>query len=75
MQAKMMAITDIYDARVARDRPYKKAVPYERALNILENESKAGKLDIELFRIFVEAKIGEITLDPSDIEIENKKVS
>lgn len=75
IQAKMMAITDIYDALVARDRPYKKAVPYERALNILENESKAGKLDIELFRIFVEAKIGEITLDPSDIEIENKKVS
>lgn len=73
IQAKMMAITDIYDALVARDRPYKKAVPYERALNILENEAKAGKLDSELFRIFVEAKVGEITLDQNDLPNENEK--
>ncbi|WP_246164823.1 HD-GYP domain-containing protein [Fluviispira multicolorata] len=65
VQAKMMAITDIYDALVARDRPYKKAIPYERALNILESEVKLGKLDAALFKIFVEAKVGELTLEAS----------
>lgn len=57
LQAKIMAITDVFDALVAQDRPYKKALPYERALHILEGEVKAGKLDAELFKLFVEAKI------------------
>ncbi len=57
LQAKMMAITDIFDALVAQDRPYKKAIPTERAFNILESEVKAGKLDADLFKIFIESKV------------------
>jgi HD-GYP domain-containing protein (c-di-GMP phosphodiesterase class II) len=50
---------------VAWDRPYKKAVPVERALNILDAEASDGKLDQELLRVFVEAKVFESTLpDP-----------
>lgn len=60
VQAKMMAITDVFDALVAQDRPYKKAIPYDRALHILEAEVKIGKLDGELFRIFAEAKVGDL---------------
>ena len=33
--ARMMAISDIYDALTASDRPYKKAMPAEKALDIL----------------------------------------
>lgn len=57
VQAKMMAIADIFDALTASDRPYKKAVPCDRALQILEFEMKDGKLDAELLRLFVEAKV------------------
>ena len=53
----MMTIADIFDALTATDRPYKKAVPIDRALDILEIEVKAGKCDAELFRIFVEAEV------------------
>ena len=60
IQAKIMAIADIFDALVAMDRPYKKAMPTERALSILESEVKEGKLDKELFRIFVQARIAEL---------------
>lgn len=56
-QAKIMAICDVYDALVANDRPYKPAVPEERALEILEMEVKGGLLDPRYLRIFVEAKI------------------
>src|SRR5690606_11119787 len=56
IQSRMMTIADIYDALTAADRPYKKAVPAERALDIIEMEVKAGKCDAELFRIFVESK-------------------
>jgi response regulator RpfG family c-di-GMP phosphodiesterase len=57
VQSKMMAISDIYDALTASDRPYKKAVPHEMALDILKKESDTGQLDKELFKIFVEAEV------------------
>jgi len=60
-QAKMMTISDIYDALTARDRPYKRAVPLERALDIIGQEVKSQLLDPVLFQLFVEAKIFQIT--------------
>jgi HD-GYP domain-containing protein (c-di-GMP phosphodiesterase class II) len=56
---RMMTIADIYDALVARDRPYKKALPLERALSILEAEAQAGKLDVSLVQLWIEAKAWE----------------
>lgn len=58
-EARMMTISDMYDALTASDRPYKRAVPVEKALDIIGAEVKAGKCDPELYRIFVEAKIYE----------------
>jgi HD-GYP domain-containing protein (c-di-GMP phosphodiesterase class II) len=60
--ARMMAISDIYDALTASDRPYKKAVPVPKALDIIRSEVDQGKLDADLYRIFVEAKVFEIVL-------------
>lgn len=59
IQSKMMTIADIYDALTASDRPYKKALPMSRALDILGYEVKDGKLDPELYTLFKEAKIYE----------------
>jgi HD-GYP domain-containing protein (c-di-GMP phosphodiesterase class II) len=53
----MMTISDIFDALSASDRPYKKAVPVEHALNILEGEVKDGALDRDLFAVFVQARV------------------
>jgi HD-GYP domain-containing protein (c-di-GMP phosphodiesterase class II) len=60
-QAKMMTISDIYDALTARDRPYKRAVPVDRALDIISQEVKGQLLDPNLYHLFVEAKIFELT--------------
>ncbi|CAN5608754.1 HD family phosphohydrolase [soil metagenome] len=59
VQSKMMSISDIYDALTASDRPYKKAVPVEKALDILHFSVKDEHLDGELVRIFREAKVWE----------------
>jgi hypothetical protein len=59
VQSKMMSVADIYDALTASDRPYKKAVPIERALDILDFSVKDGHLDGELVRIFREARVWE----------------
>ena len=62
IQSRMMAITDIFDALTSMDRPYKKAVTAERALEIINHEARAGKLDAELIKIFIEAGIFQSTL-------------
>jgi HD-GYP domain-containing protein (c-di-GMP phosphodiesterase class II) len=59
-QSKMMTISDIFDALVALDRPYKKAQPVDRALRILEDEARQGKLDPDLLNVFCEARLFEI---------------
>jgi HD-GYP domain-containing protein (c-di-GMP phosphodiesterase class II) len=59
-QARMMTISDIYDALVAQDRPYKGPVPPEEALGYLEDDARAGLVDADLLRVFVEAKIYDL---------------
>ncbi|HNX50216.1 MAG TPA: HD domain-containing phosphohydrolase, partial [Thermoanaerobaculaceae bacterium] len=58
-EVRMMTVSDIYDALAAGDRPYKRAVPPERALAIIEDEAKGGMLDPELVHVFIEARIWE----------------
>jgi HD-GYP domain-containing protein (c-di-GMP phosphodiesterase class II) len=65
VQAKIMTICDMFDALSAADRPYKKAVPPERALGILEMSVRDRELDAELFNLFLEAKIYQLTLKRS----------
>jgi HD-GYP domain-containing protein (c-di-GMP phosphodiesterase class II) len=60
VQAKIMTICDIFDALAAADRPYKKAVSVERALEILEMSVRDNELDPVLFQTFVDAKIFEL---------------
>jgi HD-GYP domain-containing protein (c-di-GMP phosphodiesterase class II) len=59
LQSKLMSISDIFDALTASDRPYKRAVPIPKALDILGFEVKDGHLDGDLVRIFVEARVWE----------------
>jgi HD-GYP domain-containing protein (c-di-GMP phosphodiesterase class II) len=59
LQSRMMTIADIFDALVAWDRPYKKSVPVERALDILREEAGAGKLDGRILDLFVDARVFE----------------
>lgn len=60
LQAKIMTICDIFDALSAADRPYKKAVPAQRALEILETSVRDHELDADLFQLFLAAKIYEL---------------
>lgn len=55
--AKMMAIADVYDALTASDRPYKRAMTPQKAIEILEDEARRGKLDGELLSIFVDCGV------------------
>jgi len=59
LQSRMMTVADIYDALTASDRPYKRAITTERAIDILRMEVDDGLLDPLLVQTFVEAKVFE----------------
>jgi HD-GYP domain-containing protein (c-di-GMP phosphodiesterase class II) len=60
-QSKMMTISDIFDGLTAHDRPYQLALPIERALAVIGQEVESELLDPALFKLFVEAKIYQVT--------------
>ncbi len=57
LPTRMMTISDIYDALTASDRPYKKAVPKQKAYDILNDEAKRGDVDADLLKVFIEADV------------------
>jgi HD-GYP domain-containing protein (c-di-GMP phosphodiesterase class II) len=59
VQTRMMTISDIFDALSAADRPYKRSVGLERALEILGFAVNDGELDASLFQVFLDAKVYE----------------
>jgi len=66
VQTRMMTISDIFDALTAQDRPYKRAVPSDRALDIMKQEVTGGQLDGDLYRLFVEGRVFESALSRGD---------
>jgi response regulator RpfG family c-di-GMP phosphodiesterase len=59
-QVRMLTISDIFDALTANDRPYKAAMPVDRALDILVREfADRGKIDRDLLDVFVTKKVYE----------------
>lgn len=59
-EVRMLTISDIYDALTAADRPYKKAVPVPKALDILHTEfASRGKIDRLLLDVFVAKRLYE----------------
>jgi HD-GYP domain-containing protein (c-di-GMP phosphodiesterase class II) len=67
IQSRMMTIADIYDALTDKDRPYKKAVPIDRALDILKMEVKDNHIDGELLDIFIHKKVFNVLNDDQKI--------
>jgi HD-GYP domain-containing protein (c-di-GMP phosphodiesterase class II) len=62
VETRMMTIADIYDALTASDRPYKKALPAAKALDILGEEARRGQVDPALLGTFVEAGVWRTVL-------------
>lgn len=57
LETKIMTVCDIFDALTASDRPYKKAMPVEKALQILRWEANDGMLDKDIVELFAESEV------------------
>lgn len=61
---RLLTIMDIFDSLISTDRPYKKVIPKDRALSILNEMAGEGKLDGELVNLWKECIL---ETDHSDI--------
>jgi len=65
LEARILAAVDIYEALVSQDRPYKPAMPPDKAIGILRFEVKDGHLDGDVVEFFVEKGIHRIFFEQS----------
>ena len=57
LQARIIALADIFDALTAKDRPYKKERTLSDAIAIMENMVKENHIDTDLFDLFIKERI------------------
>lgn len=57
LETRIMTVCDIFDALTASDRPYKKAMPVEKALQILRWEAEEGALEPDIVEFFAESGV------------------
>ncbi len=57
VQARMVAIADVFEALTASDRPYKKAMSLSQSLKILGRMKVDNHVDADLFDVFIHKKI------------------
>jgi HD-GYP domain-containing protein (c-di-GMP phosphodiesterase class II) len=63
LETRIMTVCDIFDALTASDRPYKKAMPVQRALEILRSEADDGMLDKDIVELFIESGVYKKVLE------------
>ncbi len=72
VQARLMAIADIFEALTAKDRPYKKGKTLGESLSILRRFRDNGHIDPDLFDVFMKQKVymkyAHRFLDPEQID-------
>ncbi|GAA3701071.1 metal-dependent phosphohydrolase [Oceanisphaera sediminis] len=77
LQARMMALADVFEALTAADRPYKKAKSLSETLTIMAAMVKKQHLDPGLFRFFIEQELylqyGTRFLAPEQLDSVNKQ--
>lgn len=57
LQARILAVADIFEALTARDRPYKKPMPLSQAIKILGFMEKDGHIDSDVLQIFLDTGV------------------
>ena len=77
LQARIIAIADVFEGLTAPDRPYKKGYKLSKALTILKYMVDDGEIDKDLFDLFITKKLylkyANEMVDPNQIDSINEK--
>jgi len=73
IQARIMAIADIFEALTAKDRPYRGPMKLSQAIDILRSMKESGHIDPDVFNLFISSGIyldyAREILDPEQIDL------
>ncbi len=77
LQARIIAIADVFEGLTAPDRPYKEPYKLSKALNILKFMVNDGEIDPDLFRLLITKKLylkyANEHLNPNQIDSINEQ--
>ncbi len=72
LQARIIAIADIFEALTARDRPYRQPMKLSKAISIMEDMKNEHHINAELYDFFIEHDLhkvyAEMELNPDQID-------
>ncbi len=57
IESQMLGVADIFDALTAQDRPYKPAVPLQKAIDILRMDVDQNHVNREIVDLFIDKKV------------------
>ncbi len=58
-ETRLLTILDVTDGLAAKDRPYRKTIPIEKVLEILNDMAQKNKLDKDILKLFIQSKAWE----------------
>ena len=77
LQARIIALADVFEGLTAPDRPYKEPYKLSKALKILKFMVNDGEIDSDLFSLFITKKLylkyADNELDPKQMDDINEK--
>jgi len=72
LEARIIAIADIFEALTAPDRPYRGPIKLSEAIKILDGMRKRGQIDSNIYDLFVSSRIyreyGEQEMRPEQLD-------
>ncbi|MCP4294407.1 MAG: response regulator [Proteobacteria bacterium] len=72
LQARIIAIADIFEALTARDRPYRQPMKLSKAISIMEDMKNENHINVELYDFFIKHNLHKIyaekELNPDQID-------
>ena len=74
VEVRLLTILDVFEALTAQDRPYKPAMPVEKALGILDSMVQEGAVDGELLALFRRSRAWEAVLGSGNGSKSNETV-
>jgi len=76
LQARIIAIADVFEGLTAPDRPYKKGYKLSKAMNILRDMALGNEIDVDLFNLFIKQKVylkyAKDSIKPSQVDSINE---
>ncbi len=75
LQARIMAIADIFESLTAKDRPYKKPMKLSQTIKILSSLRQDNKIDSDIYDLFINSNLykeyakKELNKDQIDLDL------